>query len=147
MPVRGGHRLRDAIRRGMRARGVEAVKVGYFRDAEPYEDGTPVATVAFRNEFGMGRIPERPFFRQALNVAQDDVNELLERSVNPETLHVDPTLADRLGILVTQAVQKRILDLKEPPNAPSTIERKRSANPLIDTGRMRFSVKWKVGHA
>jgi hypothetical protein len=42
------------------------------------------------------------------------------------------------------AIQEAITELKEPPNAPSTIKRKHSDNPLIDSGNMRQSVTYSV---
>ena len=42
------------------------------------------------------------------------------------------------------AIQKEITNLKEPPNSPATIAKKGSSNPLIDSGDMRKSVKWKL---
>lgn len=45
-----------------------------------------------------------------------------------------------VGILAAGATQQYITDLKTPSNAPFTIAKKGSDNPLIDTGRMRASV-------
>ena len=71
MAVRGGHRLKASIRKGLSAQGVTRVTVGFYKTAT-YPDGTPVAAVAAWNEFGTkgggwgGPIPERPFFRQTV---------------------------------------------------------------------------------
>ena len=37
-----------------------------------------------------------------------------------------------------------LTDLKTPPLAESTIRRKGSSNPLIDTGQLRSSITWQV---
>ena len=50
----------------------------------------------------------------------------------------------RAGIMFKNAIQKEITNLKEPPNSPYTIAKKGSSNPLIDSGDMRKSVKWKL---
>jgi len=42
-------------------------------------------------------------------------------------------------------VQEYMTNLKSPANAPSTIKRKGSANPLIDTGQQRQSVTYSIG--
>lgn len=49
-------------------------------------------------------------------------------------------VVEGVGILAAGATQQYITDLKTPPNAPYTIAKKGSDNPLIDTGRMRASV-------
>ena len=56
-----------------------------------------------------------------------------------------PIVADiRKSINDNNAIAREITNLKEPPNAESTILKKGSSNPLIDTGDMRKSVKWKL---
>ena len=50
----------------------------------------------------------------------------------------------KAGILFKNAIQREITNLKEPPNAESTIFKKGSSNPLIDTGLMRSKVEWKL---
>ena len=57
---------------------------------------------------------------------------------------VDDRLANQVGAYAAGEVQERITDLREPPNAPRTIEAKGSDNPLIDTGFMQRSVSWEV---
>lgn len=46
----------------------------------------------------------------------------------------------RVGLEAEGAIKDYITDLDTPPNRPSTIHRKGSSNPLIDTGNMRESV-------
>ena len=143
--VRSSGNLQRIIRKGMRASGVDELRVGFFATAR-YPDGTPVAQVAMINEYGAPRakIPERPFFRQALIRAEGEVLELVLRRVDAEELVVDARLADEIGALLQGRIQERIKDLREPPNAPSTQKRKGSANPLVDTGTMRTAVTWQT---
>ena len=148
MPVTGGHNLKRITERALRAVGVRDIEVGFFETAK-YEDGTPVAAVAAWNEFGTQRgddqhIPERPFFRQGLAEAEEKVAEHLAEHVDGETLRVTETLGDELGEIVAGEIVQRIVDLREPENAPSTKAAKGSSNPLIDTGTMRTAVTYKV---
>jgi len=53
-------------------------------------------------------------------------------------------LLDAAGSVSAGIVKQQITDLRSPPNAQSTIERKGSSNPLIDTGLMRQTVTYKV---
>ena len=169
---RGGDKLNRLFREAMKG-GVKNVKVGFFSEAR-YEDGTPVAAVAAWNEFGTkphtiaakpGKalaftgsggetvflrqvnhpgIPERPFFRSALEEAKPKVIQTLKAEIDPKKMTVGPQLAGRIGDEVAGEVQESITRWSTPPNAPSTTRKKGSSNPLIDTGVMRGSVTWEV---
>lgn len=51
---------------------------------------------------------------------------------------------ERVGVVAVAKVQQYMTQLKSPANAPSTIRKKGSSNPLIDTGILRSSVDYKV---
>ena len=139
---RGGKKLQRLLREAGKG-GVSGVKVGFFSTAR-YQDGTPVAAVAAWNEFGTKTIPERPFFRRALAEAERGVSNILAKGIETKKMVVDERLAGRVGAYVAGQVMESISALKGPPNAPETIARKGSTNPLIDTGMMRASVGWSV---
>ena len=168
----GGKKLDKFLREAGKG-GVSSVKVGFFSTAK-YQDGTPVAAVAAWNEFGTqpytinaksGKklaftgsdgetvfadsvqhpgIPERPFFRRAIASMEDGIGKIIEAGIDPKKGVVDNNLADTVGAYAQGEVQNSILDLKEPPNAPSTIAAKGSDDPLIDEGTMNQSVTWRV---
>jgi len=46
-----------------------------------------------------------------------------------------------VGEWMTAKTKAKIRGLKSPPNAASTIKRKKSSNPLIDTGQMINSIQ------
>ncbi len=104
-----------------------------------------VAEKAQRNEFGLG-VPERPAFRAAFdNKTQAFIRRLtidLGKVVDGG-LSIDQAL-DRVGELGKGFVQQSITDLRDPPNAESTIAAKGSANPLIDTGQLRQAIRYRV---
>ena len=152
---RGGKKLQRLLREAGKG-GVSGVKVGFFSTAK-YDDkrGTPVAAVAAWNEFGTETIPERPFFRNALAEAERGISNILAKGIDTEKMVVDERLAGRVGAYVQGKIQDSIVALNDPPNAPSTIARKRKKlggkkgvgggeNPLIDTGFMHNSVAWEV---
>ena len=149
----GGKKLQRLLREAGKG-GVSGVKVGFFSDAK-YEDGPPVAAVAAWNEFGTKNIPERPFFRNALAESERGVSNILAKGIDTKKMVVDDRLAGRVGEYVAGQVQESITALKDPPNAPETVARKRKKlhgkkgvgggeNPLIDTGFMHDSVAWQV---
>ena len=139
---RGGKKLRRLLREAGKG-GVSGVKVGFFSTAR-YEDGTPVAAVAAWNEFGTKNIPERPFFRNALAESERGVSNILAKGIDTKKMVVGEQLAGRVGAHVQGKIQDSITSLKEPPNAPETVRRKGSSDPLLDTGTLRNSVDWEV---
>lgn len=144
--VRGGHKARSFLRRAQRASTPPTVDVGFFSHSK-YEDGTPVAAVAAWNEFGTQRIPERPFFRRAIEAEKgpnSQLRQIVKQRVDPQTLAITNSIAGLLGAAMQGTIQKEITTLRQPPNAALTIRLKGSSNPLIDTEHMRNSVTWKV---
>ena len=138
----GGKKLQRLLREAGKG-GVSGVKVGFFSTAR-YQDGTPVAAVAAWNEFGTETIPERPFFRNALAESERSVGRILQAGLDTKKMVVDEQLAGRVGAHVQGKIQDSITSLKEPPNAPETVRRKGSSDPLMDTGTLRNSVAWEV---
>ena len=141
---RGGKKLQRLLREAGKG-GVSGVKVGFFSTAK-YGDkrGTPVAAVAAWNEFGTKNIPERPFFRNALAESERGVSNILAKGIDTKKMVVDERLAGRVGEYVQGKIRDSITALKEPPNAPETVRRKGSSDPLMDTGTLRNSVAWEV---
>lgn len=145
MTTTGGEKLKAAIRKGKAAASIEGVEVGFF-PADTYPgQGTPVAEIADINEFGRG-VPERPFFRRAVRNSEEDVRELVRANIDGVSGKPNLALAEMVGETVKSAVQREITALQDPPNAPSTIARKGSSNPLIDEGHMRASPRYRIAH-
>lgn len=98
------------------------------------------------NHFGTAHIPERPFISNAMRDNRAEYRAAMARAakaiVNGKTT-TQQTLT-RLGIKAQGDIQTEIVNLRSPPNAPSTIARKGSSNPLIDTGEMRQATTYKV---
>ena len=148
MTVHGGHRLRRYMTNVMRdATTAQSVDVG-FRQGSTYDDGKSVPMVATVNEFGLG-VPERPFMRKAAEMMLRDpqlvrmMSTLIEPIGPGNRIRVKPWAWIQLGLYGQGKIQQSITDLKYPPNAPATIARKGSSDPLIDTGHMRQSVMWQ----
>ena len=133
---KGGAKLKAVLAQAEKQRA-KKIKVGFFSTSE-YEDGTKVATVAAIQEYGLAGNPERPFFRQAIAELEQDLPKQLRGLVNPQTMTVDAATAARIGQFAVETIQARIRDLKQPPNAPSTV--KRGDSPLVDTGEMLAAV-------
>lgn len=125
-----------------------SIDVGFFVGTAKYGSGTDITVIARVHDKGAmaGRnrkvkIPERPFMIPAGNKA---ANKTINITVGSIVGGMDESQAlSKAGIMLKNAIQKEITNLKEPPNAPSTIMKKGSSNPLIDTGLMRSKVEWK----
>lgn len=123
------------------------VLVGVRGNAGDSEDGTPLAVIAAANEFGTATIPERSFLRSTVESNRgkyaDDLQEVVEAVVDGKANAMEQGL-NRLGVEAVADVQRTMRELDDPPNAASTIARKGTDNPLIDTGRLRQSIDHEV---
>ena len=125
-----------------RKMGGGEVAVGFMAGAT-YPDGTPVAAVAFWNEYGgPGRQP-RPFFRQMIAKESPTWPGKMAKLAKATDYDGDKVLA-LMGEDIKGALQQSINEFQSPPLAPSTIEAKGFAKPLIDTSHMLNSVTYEV---
>ena len=121
--------------------GFPAVKTGGVK----YPDGTSVISVGFWQEFGTKRIPQRSFLRSTMIEKRSEYRNALRRSAKKALRGTDLIgLCKRLGLAAVGDVQAKITAIKTPPNSPSAIKIKGSANPLIDTGFLRSSVTYEL---
>ena len=67
----------------------------------------------------------------------------LLRKVREGKIKLD-VAANMVGAKAAAIMKNTIRDLDEPPNAPATIAKKKSSNPLVDTGLLMQSVPWEV---
>jgi len=124
-----------------------ALKVGFFEESV-YEDGIQVAQVAQWNEEGTSTNPMRPFMRVGFGSA---ISKGVYHSIFVDSIESiimgKSTFAkeyQKLGPMVVADMQEEIEEWNTPPNSPRTVERKGFNNPLIDTGLMHDSVKFRV---
>lgn len=105
-----------------------------------------IVQVAAWNELGTSKIPARPFMQQTLDNNEDVINAFTDALIGrvidgSETVE---SAANSLGAKVKGLMQQEIRNGEFAPNAPSTIRKKGSSHPLIDTGTMRQSVTYVV---
>lgn len=100
-----------------------------------------VCDIALWNELGTGHIPSRPFLRKSVDENRTVIDDMLNQSAKL-LLSGQPLqrVLNQLGAFQVGLVQKKIVEGSYVPNALSTIRKKGSNQPLIDTGRMRNSV-------
>lgn len=131
----------------------------HANDAQRDEGGSNVQIAAV-HEFGGGKIPERSFLRATvdgdpsiLKFAQDQADAVVHGQMTAERA------GERIGILTTDKVKRRIRAGIAPALKPQTIERKLAkgahgaglasmastpAVALIDTGQLINSITYEV---
>lgn len=143
---RQGLKVSDNVARKLRdiakSMGGGSVEVGFLEGAT-YPDGTPVAAVAFWNEFGTPSIPPRPFFRGMISKESPSWPGKMA-ALAKSTGYNGPKVLALMGADIEGNLKKSINDFTNPPLAPSTIRRKGFSKPLIDTSHMVNSTGYEV---
>lgn len=142
--------------------GQKTGKVGWFESAK-YADGTPVAGVAYVQEFGGRRIPPRPTLRPTADTQAGEWSKTAA-TVSKAVMRgqLQPTaLFEALCLKAEGDVREAITKLTSPPLAESTIAARRRrlapgsevvdvppvmgiAKPLVDTGILLNTLTSKV---
>jgi hypothetical protein len=106
--------------------------------------------VAWWNEFGTRkkdmtvRIPARSFMRSTVDENRRRLFRMKRKLVS-KMLIKDislPKALDVLGQFAQSRIEKKIVDLRIPPNKRSTELRKGSSNPLVDTRQLGQSIRY-----
>ena len=123
--------------------GGGSLKVGFM--SGDYPSGTPVAAVAFWNEFGVPsrNQPPRPFFRRMISRESPHWGARTARLARSFNYDGNKVL-NALGEDIKGALSESIATLSSPPISPKTAARKGSNKPLVDTAQMLNSATFKV---
>lgn len=166
MSIRDRSRVPELLRELEAIEG-KALHIGIFG-----EDDTQILMIARVHEFGVKikvtpkmrgflagvkgiylrsdtthiNIPERSYIRAGLDANRNKFiqqGSVLIRNVieGKITAH---RMFELLGEYLSGAIKQYMTDLSSPPLSSATIESKGSSNPLIDTGRLRDSITYKV---
>jgi len=121
--------------------GNKSVTVGIHEGAGVHEGGEiTMAQLGAVMEFGTDdlHIPARPWLVPGVESGTADYLKVIESGLQKD-LPFDTILA-KVGVKAEGLVKIYMTNLRSPPNAPSTIAKKGSDNPLIDSGALRGSV-------
>ncbi len=123
----------------------KSVKAGVFSDAGKEDNGTPIVDVAIYNEYGTRFIPSRPFVRIATEKNKkmwlDGAEQVVDNVIDGQKANFS-----NLGKQMVENIREVIGDKGLlVPNAPSTIRRKGHDLPLIETGKLKKSIRFEVG--
>lgn len=122
--------------------GENVLSVGFLAGAT-YPDGTPVASVAFWNEFGTVNSPPRPFFRTMISDESGSWPALMANAVKYTGYDANNALSI-VGEKIKDDLLASIAGWTEPANSSYTIAQKGFNKPLVDTGHMMNSIGYEV---
>ena len=143
-------RINDAELRRVLKRfraGNARVRVGVLSGQKHPDSDLSMAELAALHEYGTKDIPERSFIRAPLESSRADVKRMMHKAaVAVVSGKVTPRASlEILGQWGVTTIRKWVtVGSRLAPNAPSTIKRKGSARPLVDTGRLLGAVSYEV---
>ena len=107
--------------------------------------GPSIIDVAIWNNFGIG-VPRRDFMTPASQEWQKYFEQMVEMSreeiINGE-IDIDNFL-NLMGQAGAEFISEAIVRLRRPPNSPRTIARKKSSNPLVDSGDLSKAPVYEI---
>ena len=122
-------------------------KIGILGDGDSDEEGVTVLEYGSYNEFGTKNIPERSYIRSTIDERKRRIFGKafqLQESIFLGKISVKKALGI-MGSLIKGNIVQKIVSLRSPANADSTIKAKGSSNPLIGKdGRLRQSINYEV---
>lgn len=130
--------LRSVVQSHAAMRGV-TIEVGV--------QGGEVAEYAAYNEYGTATIPPRPFMRTSLKRNRRRWSNLFSRAMSATSRGLPADALKALHFTGVTAVSDTQATLRSGPwlpNEPSTIARKGSSQPLVDTGRLVQSIRYVI---
>jgi len=121
------------------------VAIGFPDGGPTDENGVSIAEYAAYNDLGTNRAVSRPFMRNSVEKHGGDYNKMAEQAIK-DIMNGGTAQAalEKLGVFAKGLVQEEITDGVYEANKDTTIERKGSSKPLIDTGTMRNSVNYEI---
>lgn len=91
-------------------------------------------------------IPARSYIRSTVDENEDKYfkdSESLSKQMLDQKIDKHQALT-LMGQTIEADIKNKIISVKEPPNAPSTIRKKGSANPLVNKGLLGQSIRYAV---
>lgn len=139
------------------AKASDDLEVGFF-PVSVYSNGIPVAQIAYWNEFGTYNMPVRAFFRTAIQNNRFEYGHIFANNLKKFNYDIDLSFK-ALGNKIKYDIRDSIDFWDSPSNSPITInggwmknkksgkpfrvEGKGFDNPLVWTGKLSESVRWK----
>lgn len=108
-------------------------------------DEVTLLDIAMWNELGTSNAPSRPFLRKSFDMNEDKVRAFAAEQIKKLTHGATAKqVLEAIGVFQKALVQDAILNGGFDANEQSTVKKKGSAKPLIDTGRLRQSTNFVI---
>lgn len=153
--VKGKAASSDDIRKAAASLGAE-IRVGFLsgrqhvprshKNEKAPEAVMETCDLARTLHFGTATIPPCPFLEEGIENAEDKIRKALEKELDKVTEGGTPNWG-RVGALAVSEVQQFVNSdyyRSKTPNSPSTIKRKGSDLPLVDTHDLINSMQFVV---
>ncbi len=141
MAIRERDNGANALLRRMRKEATVKVGIIGSKAAEATITGDTVVEIATIHQFGLG-VEARPFITQPVDQNESQIKRGLRRQAEQIArgrMTVEQAL-DRVGLFVVGLMQDAISGRQYKANKPSTVRRKGSSTPLVNTGQLRSSI-------
>lgn len=141
----------NSIKQEIEKFGKMIIKVGIVEGSGEI-DGVDIAYYAavneagYKDETGKTVIPSRPFIRSWIDSNENQILAVMQsvfRRVLTGQLSAEEAMK-LIGEFVQSGIKKNITQGSFEKNADSTIKKKGSSRPLIDTGTMRNAIRYRV---
>lgn len=109
--------------------------------------GSTLVKIAVINEKGGGHVPSRPFMGNTWEKNKRKYDQRLMEAVYRLEIgrsKIEAKLS-QLGADMVRDIQETIDAGVNPPNAASTLRYKKGSTPLVDSGKLRNSIAFRVG--
>ena len=137
--ILGGDKLTAALAAiAAKVNKAASVQVGFLENST-YPDGTSVPMVAAIQEFGSGKVPSRPFFRDMIAAKSGEWPDATAMALKASDYDGAKALA-LVGEGIKGQLQTSITTFSGVPLSPRTVEAKGNDKQLVDTGHMLASV-------
>jgi hypothetical protein len=110
------------------------VAVGY--SSEEHHSGMPVSELAARMEAGDANTPARPHLKPGLEAGMVEIRAAMREHLRDAFGHFKSGWASGVADAAREAVIDYVYSGALAPNAPYTVEKKGSDQPLVETGEL-----------
>ncbi len=145
MAMKGGAKLEAYFKQAAaRVSQPGTLEVG-FPSGDTYANGVSIPMVAALNEYGVPsrNQPPRPFFRNMIAADSPQWGKTMGTLLKAMDGDGHKVLT-QMGELIAGQLEKSITEFTSPPLSPKTIARKGWSQPLVDSGVLKMSIKYKV---
>lgn len=144
--ITGLQQVQDALKKEMqKISGGGFALVGIHEEAGNVEgENFSMATLGATQHYGNKQIPARRFLDNGVEAGNKEYIATIQEGIE-KGLSVERIL-NQVGLIAVGFVQQYMVDLKSPPNAESTKQRKGSDNPLINTRALSQSITHSIAN-